>query len=64
MALEQALERLKRKDPRTASIVEMRYFAGLSDEEIAAVLDISEGTVKREWGIAKLWLRRALRTRP
>jgi RNA polymerase sigma factor (TIGR02999 family) len=63
LALDEALERLKRKDLRQASVVELRYFAGLSDEEIGSVLGVSAGAVKREWTVAKLWLRRALSTR-
>lgn len=59
-ALHQALVSLEAKSQRQARIVEMRYFAGLSLEEIAAALDISLATVKRDWTVARLFLRRAL----
>lgn len=60
LALDQALEKLERIDDRQARIVELRYFAGLRQQEIAHVLDISEATVKREWRVAKAWLFREL----
>lgn len=60
VALDDALSRLAEIDPRQARIVEMRFFAGLSHEEIAKVLGISLSTVKREWKTAKLWLYREL----
>ena len=47
-------------DPRKAQIVSLRYFAGLSVEETAAALDLSEATVKNEWKFARAWLHRAL----
>ena len=56
MALDEALSRLAELDPRQGRIVEMRFFMGLSHEEIAEVLGISVTTVKREWKTAKLWL--------
>jgi RNA polymerase sigma factor (TIGR02999 family) len=56
LALEEALERLSRIDPRQERIVELRYFGGLSIEEVATVLGISERTVKREWQMARAWL--------
>ncbi len=59
-ALDQALDRLKAIDPRQAQIVELRYFLGLTNEEIAQHLGISVSTVKREWQIAKIWLRHEL----
>lgn len=58
--LDDALNRLTALDERQARIVEMRFFAGLSVEETAAALDISETTVKREWKSARLWLTREL----
>ncbi len=58
--LEEALKELEGVDERHVRIVEMRYFAGLSQEEIAAVLGISIRTVKREWRAARLWLARAM----
>lgn len=59
-ALHQALLSLETKSPRQARIVELRYFAGLSLEDIASELDISLATVKRDWTVARLFLRRAL----
>lgn len=58
--LDQALSRLEELDPRQSKIVQMRYFTGLSHEEIAELLGVSVTTVKREWSTAKLWLRREL----
>ncbi len=60
VALDEALSRLAGIDPRQGRIVEMRFFTGLSNEEIAEVLDISVTTVKREWRMARLWLFREL----
>jgi len=60
--LNQALERLAALDARQAQVVELRYFAGMSVEEVADVLEISPATVKREWATAKLWLAHALTT--
>ena len=48
-------------DPRQCEIVEMRFFAGLTVEEIAEVLEISPATVKRDWSTAKMWLKRQMR---
>jgi RNA polymerase sigma factor (TIGR02999 family) len=56
VALDKALATLAQLDERKASIVELRYFAGLSVEMTGEVLGISPGTVKREWGLARLWL--------
>jgi len=60
LALHTALDDLAALDPRQAEIVEMRFFAGLTVEEIAEVMEISTATVKREWATAKLWLRREM----
>jgi RNA polymerase sigma factor (TIGR02999 family) len=54
--LDTALARLAEFDARKAQIVELRYFGGLPNEEIAAVLGISDRTVKREWSLARAWL--------
>ena len=59
-ALDEALQGLEAQDERQARIVELRFFAGLTLEEVARVLQISPATVKREWTIAKIWLRREL----
>lgn len=56
LVLNDALDELKDSDPRKAKIVELRYFGGLSVEETAAVLDVSEGTVTRDWRLARGWL--------
>ncbi len=54
--LDTALSKLAELDERQARIVEMKFFGGLSTEEVAAVLEISDRTVKREWRSAKIWL--------
>jgi RNA polymerase sigma factor (TIGR02999 family) len=61
VALDQALTRLEELDPRQCRIVELRYFAGLTEEETAEVLGISLRTVKREWQMARAWLFAELR---
>lgn len=58
--LNDALDELARVNPRVASVVEMRYFAGLSEREIAESLGVSERTVKRDWEKARLLLRAML----
>ena len=60
VAVDEALEELESEDPRQAQIVELRFFAGLSVDEIASTLKISRATVKRDWATAKLWLRSRL----
>ncbi|HEV2880119.1 MAG TPA: sigma-70 family RNA polymerase sigma factor [Pyrinomonadaceae bacterium] len=60
LALDDALRALEAFDPQKGRIVELRYFAGLSIEETAEVLQISPTTVRREWRRAKAWLYRAL----
>ena len=57
LIVDQALTKLEQLDPRQAEIVELRFFGGLSVEETAAALDLSEKTVKREWAMARAWLR-------
>jgi RNA polymerase sigma factor (TIGR02999 family) len=56
IALDEALTRLAAADPRKAQVVELRYFGGLSVEETAAVLKVSEDTVARDWRSARAWL--------
>ena len=56
LAVHEALERLREWAPRQSQIVEMRYFGGMAEEEIAEYLGISYRTVKREWAMAKAWL--------
>lgn len=60
LLLHRALERLAELDKRQAEVVELRYFGGLSIEEVAAVQEVSEITVKRDWAMAKAWLYREL----
>lgn len=60
LALDQALNRLAEFDQRKSRIVELRYFGGLSYEETAVVLGVSEITIKRDWLKARAWLFRAL----
>ncbi len=60
VALDDALTRLATLDPQQARVVELRYFTGLGIEEAAEALGISPATVKREWAMARAWLRREL----
>jgi RNA polymerase sigma factor (TIGR02999 family) len=59
-ALDEALERLEKLDPEQARIVELRFFAGLTNEEAADALGISVATLKRRWNLARAWLFREL----
>lgn len=58
VALDDALNRLSRRDVQQEKIVEMRFFGGLTVEETAMALEISPATVKRDWNMAKAWLMR------
>src|SRR5207253_7209345 len=58
IALDEALKELERLDPQQTTIVELRFFGGLSIEETAEALRISPATIKREWSKAGLWLGR------
>lgn len=58
VALDQALTRLARFDARQAKVVELRFFAGLSIQETADVLDLGTATVERDWAFSKAWLHR------
>ena len=60
VALDEALDQLEALDPRKSRVVELRYFGGLSVQETAAVLEVSDRTVLREWRSAKAWLYREL----
>jgi len=62
IALDDALKDLLAFDPRQSQIVELRFFGGLTNEEIGELLDVSPRTVKREWRVAKAWLRREIMT--
>ncbi len=60
MALEEAVRRLERAEPRAAEVVKLRFFAGLSAEEAAEATGLSVRTVHLEWKFARAWLYRAL----
>jgi RNA polymerase sigma factor (TIGR02999 family) len=60
VALDEALTALAQIDPRKVRVVEMRFFAGLSIEEVADVLKVSKETVMRDWRLSKVWLLREL----
>jgi RNA polymerase sigma factor (TIGR02999 family) len=60
VALDDALKDLEAFDPRKGRVVEMRFFGGLSLEEVAEVLQVSVTTVRRDWGLARAWLHREL----
>jgi RNA polymerase sigma factor (TIGR02999 family) len=64
LALNEALERLAEFDPQQARIVELKFFGGLTIEEICEVAGLSHATVEREWKLARAWLRRELSDRP
>lgn len=61
MALDEALQRLAKRHPRQAQVVELRFFVGLTADQTAAILNISAETVKLDWRFAKAWLRRQIR---
>jgi len=62
LMLDEALRELGRIDERQARIVELKYFAGLSEEEVAAVLSLSRATISREWQSARAWMYRRMTT--
>jgi len=61
LALDEAMERLAAAEPEAARVVEMKFFGGASEPEIASVLNISDRTVRRHWTYARAWLFRELR---
>jgi RNA polymerase sigma factor (TIGR02999 family) len=61
LAVDEALTAFSQLAPRQAKVVELRYFGGLTEEEIVAALNISPRTVRRDWDLAKAWLLRELR---
>jgi RNA polymerase sigma factor (TIGR02999 family) len=61
LALDHALKKLAERDRQQSRIVELRYFAGLTVEETAAILEISPATVKRDWSMARAWLTRQIK---
>ena len=63
LAVNDALEKLTARDPFKADVVKMRYFIGLSQDEIAHALGVSEPTVRRHWSIARAWLYADMQTR-
>lgn len=60
LALNQALIDFARENERSARVVELRFFGGLTNDEVARVLEISPASVKRDWTFAKAWLLRRL----
>ena len=60
LALDEALTRLSALDPELVRLVELRYFGGLTVEETAEAMESSPATVKRQWAVARAWLKRAL----
>ena len=63
LALDEALQRLARRYPQKSRVVELRFFGGLSIEETARVLQVSDSTVERDWKFARAWLARELNPR-
>jgi RNA polymerase sigma factor (TIGR02999 family) len=60
IALDEALTRLAAMDPELARLVELRYFVGMTVDETAEALQVSPATVKRQWAVARAWLKRAI----
>jgi RNA polymerase sigma factor (TIGR02999 family) len=56
LALDECLERLAKLDRRQSEIVQMKFFGGMTEEEIASIFDVSERTIRREWRMARAWL--------
>jgi RNA polymerase sigma factor (TIGR02999 family) len=63
LALDIALSKLEKADPRAARVIELRFFGGLQEEEVAEVLGVSPITVKRDWKVARAWLSARLQAR-
>lgn len=61
LLIDEALERLKTEDPEKARIVMLKFFGGLTNQEVAASLEVTERTVERQWAYAKAWLFRSIR---
>jgi len=64
LAINEALDRLTARDPFKAEVVKMRYFVGLSQDEIAHSLGVSVPTIRRHWAIARAWLYAEMKTQP
>lgn len=62
LAVDEALAKLEKEDPRGAQVAILRYFGGLTEPETAAILDVSESTVVRDWKFARTWLFREFRS--
>jgi RNA polymerase sigma factor (sigma-70 family) len=60
VALDEALKALAELDDRQSRVVELRFFGGLTNYEVAEVLKVSEATVRRDWSLARAWLHREL----
>jgi DNA-directed RNA polymerase specialized sigma24 family protein len=60
LSVDQALTRLAAVDATAARIVEMRFFAGMTEEEVAVALGVSDRWVRKQWAYARVWLRRAM----
>jgi RNA polymerase sigma-70 factor, ECF subfamily len=56
LALDEALDKLSENNPRQAKVVELRYFGGLTVDQVASVLVIAPRSVKRDWALARIWL--------
>jgi len=63
LALDEALQRLAALSARQSQVVELRYFGGLNEEEVADVLKVSARTVRQDWSLARTWLYRELSNR-
>jgi RNA polymerase sigma factor (TIGR02999 family) len=61
LLIDESLQRLQTEDPATARIVMLKFFAGLTNQEVAQALSVSERTVERDWAFARSWLYRAIR---
>lgn len=60
IALDEALNRLAKLDKRQAQVVELKYFSGLSNDEVAEILGVSNATVRLDWNLAKAWLKQEI----
>lgn len=60
LSVDDAVRRLEEQDPGLAQIVRLRFYGGLSEEEVAEALQVSDRTVRREWTLARAWLKRAI----
>ena len=60
LALDEAIRRFEGEEPQSAQVLKLRFFTGLSVEETAEALGVSEKTVKRDWNVARAWLRREM----